>query len=165
MSHFASKKKSVLCQIITEIILSKVTAEILLRKFRLGSLFLVQLQINSLQFYKNILCCGFFWMVLKALSECFLITYRLFHLDTWLTFLAEVSLKNSCKGSLFQRNSGKQPVTFMEVNCSNIFLCAFPSDLEVTVFKNHFFNIASHYSMNLTMHRFSIAVLKRWQNQ
>ena len=60
MSHFASKKKSVLCQIITEIILSKVTAEILLRKFRLGSLFLVQLQINSLQFYKNILCCGFF---------------------------------------------------------------------------------------------------------
>lgn len=60
MSHFASKKKSVLCQIITEIILSKVTAEILLRKFRLGSLFLVQLQINSLQFYKNILCYGFF---------------------------------------------------------------------------------------------------------
>ena len=50
MSHFASKKKSV----------PKVTAEILLRKFRLRSLFLVQLQINSLQFYKNILCYGFF---------------------------------------------------------------------------------------------------------
>ena len=50
MSHFASKKKSV----------PKVIAEILLRKFRLRSLFLVQLQINSLQFYKNILCYGFF---------------------------------------------------------------------------------------------------------
>ena len=50
-----------------------------------------------------------------------------------------MSLKNSCKGSLFQRNSGKQPVTFIEVNCSNIFLCAFPSNLEVTIFKNHFF--------------------------